>query len=280
MRSRLIVAAIFIPILLLIFLVLPPLAMPIFIALLSIMAVFELLTATSMVRHWRVLLYSVLLAGLIPFWAYYGSDPTLAIAGLFLYALLIFCEALAAHRYVTFDKLAATGFCSFFIPLFLSGFVRLLVGENGRFYALLPLLIAFISDAGGIFTGMAFGRHKLAPEISPKKSVEGAVGAVLFSVAGCMIYGLILTLFFEQIQVRFGILVLYGVLGSVVSQLGDLSFSLIKRQFKIKDYGHILGGHGGILDRFDSVTFCTPFVELMILLSPAFVTFMPQLSAL
>ena len=277
MRSRLIVAAIFIPILLVIFLVLPTLAMPIFIALLSIMAVFELLTATSMVRHWRVLLYSVLLAALIPFWAYYGSDARAAAIVLFLYALLIFCEALAAHKHVTFDKLAAAGFCAFFIPFFLSGFVRLIIGENGRFFALLPLLIAFISDAGGIFMGMAFGRHKLAPEISPKKSVEGALGAIVFAVAGCLIYGLIVHLFFHELNVRFGILILYGILGSVISQIGDLSFSLIKRQFGIKDYGHILGGHGGILDRFDSVIFCTPFVELMTILVPAFVTVTAQL---
>ena len=169
---------------------------------------------------------------------------------------------------MSFEKLAATAFCSFIIPYLFSAFVRIGVALDGRFYILLPLIIAFISDAGGLFVGMSMGRHKLAPEISPKKSVEGAIGGLIAALLGTVIYGLVILIFFD-FKVNFFLLIIYGLLGSVVSQIGDLSFSYIKRQYGIKDYGHILAGHGGILDRFDSVIFCAPFVEMMCVIAPA-----------
>jgi phosphatidate cytidylyltransferase len=134
--------------------------------------------------------------------------------------------------------------------------------------ALLPIVIAFTSDSLALFAGMAFGRHKLAPQLSPKKTVEGALGGFFGAIACTLLYGLILRTWCG-ITVCYPILALYGGLGSVVSQMGDLFFSYIKRQYGIKDYGNVFPGHGGVLDRFDSVIFCAPFIELLFRLAPA-----------
>ena len=110
MRSRLIVAAICIPVLLIILLALPLIALPIFIALISIVAVYELLLATGMMKHRRIFLYALIFAGLVPFWAYYGTLGYVGGIGIFLYVLLLFIEALLDHRRMSFEKLAATAF--------------------------------------------------------------------------------------------------------------------------------------------------------------------------
>jgi phosphatidate cytidylyltransferase len=105
---------------------------------------------------------------------------------------------------------------------------------------------------------MKFGKHKLAPAISPKKTVEGAIGGLLGAVVGCAVYGKGRD-HLRQVQgVIWGNLVLLALVLSVVDQFGDLSFSLIKREFKTKDYGNIMPGHGGMLDRFDGVCSSRP----------------------
>ncbi|MBQ9961727.1 MAG: phosphatidate cytidylyltransferase [Firmicutes bacterium] len=124
----------------------------------------------------------------------------------------------------------------------------------------LVFLAAFGTDIMAYFTGMALGKHKLCPNLSPKKSVEGAVGGVAGSVILCAIFAWI---------VDPGQLVLclaIGFFGSIVAQLGDLSASAFKRQMGIKDYGNLIPGHGGILDRFDSVFFTGPMVYYVTLI--------------
>ncbi len=118
----------------------------------------------------------------------------------------------------------------------------------------LVFLTAFGTDIMAYFTGMAFGKHKLCPNLSPKKSIEGAVGGVLGSVLFCGIFA------WFAMPDFLGICLIIGVFGSVVAQLGDLSASAFKRRMGIKDYGNLIPGHGGILDRFDSVLFTAPAV--------------------
>ena len=113
---------------------------------------------------------------------------------------------------------------------------------------------AFGTDIMAYFTGMAFGKHRLCPNLSPKKSVEGAVGGVLGSVIICGLFGFIV------MKDSLVLCLLIGFFGSIVAQLGDLSASAFKRQMGIKDYGNLIPGHGGILDRFDSVFFTAPMV--------------------
>ena len=115
---------------------------------------------------------------------------------------------------------------------------------------------------------MAFGKHKLAPTLSPKKTVEGAIGGVCGATAAAVLSGVLAGPLFGVEGCRLWVLAVYGVVGSVLSQLGDLSFSYIKREYGLKDFGDLFPGHGGVLDRFDSVLFCAPFVEIMLYLLP------------
>ena len=161
-------------------------------------------------------------------------------------------------------------FAGIVIPLLLSSLTRILFLDYGRFYILIPLILAFSSDTGAYFAGCYLGKHKMAPVVSPKKTWEGVAGGVAAAVVVMVLYALILDLAFS-FEVNMGAAILYGVLGSATSVVGDLFFSVIKRQTGIKDFGFILPGHGGILDRFDSMTLVAPLSESLILLLPLIV---------
>lgn len=271
MVKRVMVAVIFIPLLLLaIYWVSPmyPMILPVIISGLSMIAVHEALWSTSFLKHPRISGYSIITAGLLPFWVYYSGASLPILCGLFVYVVLLFCEAIASHKRIGLEKMGGAFFLTVVIPFFLSSFLRIRLMDQWRALVILPLVIAFVSDAFALFAGMAFGKHKLAPELSPKKTVEGAVGGFLGAVVCTVLYGAVLQFGFD-LKVHYLLLALYGALGSVVSQLGDLSFSYIKREYGIKDFGNIFPGHGGVLDRFDSVIFCAPLVELLLHILPA-----------
>lgn len=124
----------------------------------------------------------------------------------------------------------------------------------------LIVLTAFGTDIMAYFTGYALGKHKLCPKISPKKTIEGAIGGVVGSLVLSGIFGYF---FASEILIH---CIIIGVLGGVVSQFGDLTASIFKRKMGIKDYGNLIPGHGGILDRFDSVLFTGPLVYYYIVL--------------
>ena len=135
--------------------------------------------------------------------------------------------------------------------------------EHGGGLVMIPLVAAFCSDSAALFAGMALGKHKLAPRVSPKKTVEGSVGGLLGGMLGMIIFRIIFFLVTE-VQLNIAWCLLLGLVGAVMGQLGDLSFSAIKRECGVKDYGRLLPGHGGVLDRFDSVIFASPVVWLII----------------
>lgn len=265
---RVLVAVIFLPLIFVIFYLLPPIFLPITVGVLAMIAVHEVLWSTGFVKNARISGYSIVMAGLIPFWVYFGEAMLLALCGLLVYVVLLFAEAISSHYSVTMEKMGGSFFFAVVIPYFLSSFIRLKSLPLGDFIILIPLVCSFTSDAFALFAGMAFGKHKLAPELSPKKTVEGAVGGFVACVVCTVIYGLILQKSFGM-SISYPLLVLYGMLGSPISQLGDLSFSYIKRQYGIKDFGNIFPGHGGVLDRFDSVIFCAPLIELLLRTVPA-----------
>ena len=149
------------------------------------------------------------------------------------------------------------------IPLAFSCLLRLRMMELGGGLVLIPLVAAFCSDTMALFTGMALGKHKLAPLVSPKKTVEGSLGGIIGGMAGMVLFRII---FFLCTEVQLNILwcVVLGLVGAAMGQLGDLVFSAVKREYGIKDYGRLLPGHGGVLDRFDSVIFAAPVLWLII----------------
>lgn len=133
--------------------------------------------------------------------------------------------------------------------------------------------MAWLTDTGAYLFGITMGKHKLAPKISPKKTVEGAVGGVVFCVATVLLLSLVYqwicsSVWGVSLSVDYWRLLLLVPVGALISMLGDLSASLIKRQCGVKDYGSLMPGHGGIMDRFDSVFFVLPFLVLFIRLFP------------
>ena len=130
--------------------------------------------------------------------------------------------------------------------------------ENGFYLLTMTVLFPVITDIGAYCFGRCFGKHKLAPVISPKKTWEGSVGGTVCTIVILLTVALILEAK-DLIHVRFGYLAVYLLISSCIAQLGDLTFSAIKRIVGIKDYGTLLPGHGGILDRFDSLVFVVPF---------------------
>lgn len=271
--QRILVAVIFVPLILLLLLAAPPICIPIVISILSMIAVHEVLWSTGFVKNAKLSGYSIVLAGLIPFWVYIGQGMLSALCGLFVYFTLVFMTAISSHYTVTMEKMGGAFFFATLIPYFLSTFIRLDTLPGAKYMILTPLIVAFLSDAMALFAGLAFGKHKLAPELSPKKTVEGSVGGVVGAVAAMLLYGVVIQFVFH-FRVNYLLLALYGAVGSAVSQLGDLSFSYIKRQYKLKDFGNLLPGHGGVLDRFDSVIFCAPLIEILWRTLPA-VQFVP-----
>ncbi|WP_295618385.1 phosphatidate cytidylyltransferase [uncultured Intestinimonas sp.] len=271
MGKRILVAVVMIPVLLAVIFLLPDWVLAIGVTGLSMIAIHEVLWSTGFVKDPKISGLSIALAGLIPLWVFFtDQDPWLGLAGAFLYVTALFAVAMASNYTVTMEKMGGSFFLTALIPYFLSSFLRLRALPEWRAYILLPFVVAWLSDAFALFAGMAFGKHKLAPQLSPKKTVEGAVGGLAGAVVFTLLYGLIVGRVLGFSQVRYGVLAVYALLGALISQFGDLAFSYIKRQYHIKDYGNIFPGHGGVLDRFDSVIFCVPLIELLVGLCPVF----------
>ena len=186
-------------------------------------------------------------------------------SALFFVAILRYDE----EKPLGLEQVMVCMFGGLLIPMFLSSLVVLRGMEHGRWLVLLPVICAFLTDAGAYFAGVFLGRHRGITRVSPNKSLEGYIGGILSGAVFLLLYGLVLRRF-AGLTVSLPILALYGLLGSAITELGDLSFSLIKRQYGIKDYGHLLPGHGGMLDRFDSMTFAAPMLLLLVEIIPAF----------
>ena len=267
MKSRLLVAAIGVPTVAVIVLLLPSIATAVMVALLSAVAAHELTTATGLVKNPRITVETMLMAALVPFWAWAGSPALPAMIAVVVFTLVLASELLASKLSLSFETMTACLFGGLLSPWLLSSLVRLVVQEDGRFLVVVPILVAFVADGAALFAGMAFGKHKLAPVISPKKTIEGMLGGFAGAVLCMVLYCVILQFGFGR-EVSYLSAVLVALCGAAVSVVGDLFFSCLKREKQIKDFGKLLPGHGGVLDRFDSMYFCAPVCELLLLLLP------------
>lgn len=180
---------------------------------------------------------------------------------IFLYMLISVKE----FKKTDVHKIYSSAFMTLYISTFMA-FIMFLRFDYGR-YAVLPVFIfSWITDTGAYFVGNFFGKHKMAPNLSPKKTVEGAIGGIITTVIGAGIYLLVLKYAYSfELPNNVLFLVSAGA-GAVLSELGDLSASALKRRCNVKDFGKIFPGHGGFLDRFDSVVFISPYVYFVFLI--------------
>ena len=255
--------------------VFPPIVLEIAVALLCLFATYEVLGATKLVHNRLELLLCLLVSvGLaVGHFSVLPLDLQDVVQGL-IFVLLVgsFAVELKFHDSMNVSQVSWGFFGALIVPYLMLSLVRIFqmdflpIGDTdlqiGQFIVLLPLLAAWGADTCALFAGMFFGKHKLAPVVSPKKTVEGAVGGVLGGAVLVLLAALLMNTFLDLDMPIWAALVLGGV-GAVLGEIGDLSFSIIKRQTGIKDYGHIFPGHGGVLDRFDSVLFVAPFAEIL-----------------
>lgn len=267
MKTRIITAAIAIPVLLIILLVAPEIVAALVLGALLAVGAYEFLYRTGLVRRVRMIIYSAVMAFAMAIWSYYGGLQAYLMIGSIVFFMLLFSEVMMDHVKVSVESIGLCTLGGYLIPLLLSALIRILVGSNGRYFVLIPFTIAFLSDAGAYFIGMKFGHHKLAPVVSPNKTIEGVLGGVGFALVGMIVYAVILGPVLK-FRVNYGAAVLYALLGAGVDVMGDLCFSVVKRQTGIKDYGNLLPGHGGFLDRFDSLVLVAPLVEALLLILP------------
>lgn len=267
MKIRIIAAAGLLPLLLIVLLALPAVFTAVLVGLMCALASYELLWNTGLVKEIRLVIYTAAMAFLVSVWSYYGSNYAAALLGVIGFVALLFAEIMISHTQLSFEKVTVSLAGGLLIPFLLCALVRIRAGYYGPFHVLIPFLLAFMSDSGAYFAGRYFGKHKLAPVISPNKTVEGVVGGVIAAMVGMLLYCLILDLAFG-FTVSYLNALAYGVVGALAGVFGDLSFSAIKRQTGLKDYGNLIPGHGGILDRFDSMTVIAPLTEALLMLLP------------
>lgn len=188
----------------------------------------------------------------------------LAAAVFTLYLLYLFAVAVLRQGRMRFAEVAEvfTGVLYITLSFASLSLLRHKTPEGGYLY-LLVFFGAWVTDTFAYFTGRFFGKHKLNPVISPKKTVEGSVGGIVFCILSFAAFGLVMQFGKWHFTVHYPLLLLTGLLCSVVSQVGDLITSLIKREHGVKDYGKIFPGHGGVLDRFDSVLAISPVLLIL-----------------
>lgn len=274
MAKRILVAVVLMPVMLWIMLVPPALAWTALVCFISAMAAFELLRAVGgdeTTLPMRAV--TILAAAMLPFgsWAGWGA----AYVNLVSFVVTAVCFWCAIRAYdegnarIGFFHVLASLFAGVIIPLALSALVELRRMDHGKYLVLLAVLLTFVTDAGAYFAGVFLGRHRGVTKVSPNKSVEGYIGGFVSGAVFAVLYGLVA----EKIDggsVNLLSLALCGLFGAVATEVGDLAFSFIKRQYGVKDFGHLLPGHGGMLDRFDSMLFCGPVVLFIVQHLPVF----------
>ena len=160
------------------------------------------------------------------------------------------------------------GFATAVYSTFISTIANIKI-EFSVYATFLLFVFAWITDSGAYFAGYFLGKHKLVPKLSPKKTVEGAIGGIIACILISLGYVWVLDRCFDVSLFNGGDnykMLLLSFIGSIISQLGDFASSAVKREFNVKDYGNILPGHGGVLDRFDSIIFVAPFVYYILTL--------------
>lgn len=274
MLKRILTAGVLIPLLLLILFFSKTLVFPIAWALLSVMAVFEMLSALGARRDLALAWPAYPIALGMPFAAYFLSDVKalwlILFAALTFFLFWLYVVAVLRRGRLAFSSVSSIFTAVLYIVVgFLSISLLRYHTEAGEYLYLLVFIAPWVTDTFAYFTGRFFGRHKLIPEISPKKTVEGAIGGTLFGILSFVVFGLVMQYALGHTP-NYAVLAVSGALCAFLSQIGDLIASLIKRERGVKDYGSIFPGHGGVMDRFDSVLTTAPLLYAIFSIGGAF----------
>ena len=240
---------------------------PIVIGLLCLIGVYEMAKCLGFDKKLLITIPMYIIAVGLPIFRYYTpnifkdkiTSSFLTITALLLFVMLIYVLSYVMLKKNTVKVSEMLTFYALFVYIVgcFSSIVLVRYGADGDFMYMLVFLGAWICDSFAYFVGKFFGKHKLIPEISPKKTIEGSIGGIVFTVISFVIFGLIVNNGFDA-GINYIQLCILAVILSIVSQFGDLIASTVKRQYDIKDYGNLFPGHGGILDRFDGVMLTAP----------------------
>ena len=238
-------------------------AFPVVMTLLTVMATYEMLSCVGTIKNPFICvpaLFASLCSAVCAY--FFGYAVCLSVVMMYLVVLMAMC--------VFFDeKVKVTDvLCSFsstlYVMLCFAAFTALRkIDGIGLYMFLLVFIAAWITDTFAYFTGYFLGKHKLIPSVSPKKTVEGSVGGIAGAVIIVILFQLICSKYFDcKPNYLNGVII--AIVCSIMSQFGDLAASCIKREHNVKDFGNIMPGHGGILDRFDSVIYISPILFILL----------------
>lgn len=247
-------------------------------ALALLLVMHEAMIATKVVKCVPLFIVSAVYAVTVPFFQLFGIYPTgVIITAAYILALIIIM--LWQHGKVSLFQISFSFTVSTLIPYAVTSLAYINALDysdggfgvyEGIFYLLLALSGAWIADTGAYFAGKFLGKHKLAPRISPKKTVEGSIGGVLAVVIFYLSVALVWQLAFikEGMHINYFALIFMAICVSISGMIGDLTFSCIKRDVNIKDFGKIMPGHGGLLDRIDSLVLTAPCTMFFVAFLP------------
>jgi phosphatidate cytidylyltransferase len=266
---------------------------PIFLGLLSAIAVWELFRVFGFEKRYEISIPAYLISGLLPVFAHDfftkgNQKGYLLVVAAAVFAYLLYLNAICVvskeilmkrretesgegkQRILEFGDISAAFLAVTYVTVSFTSMSLTRYMTNGVCIFAIVFVAAWMCDVFAYFTGRLFGKRKLAPHLSPKKTVEGSIGGIVFSVLGCMLYGLIVDLA-TDLHAHYLVLACLGLVLSVISQIGDLFASLIKREKGVKDYSQMLPGHGGVMDRFDSILAISTVLMAVCMLFPPFI---------
>lgn len=263
MKQRIITGAVLGLLLIGVFLLSHTFVYPVIIGLMCIAGTYEMLNCTGHRGNIYLALPALIAGTVSPVFAYffgYGAMLTIIMC----YITVLLAESVFFDEKVKVTEVAEVFLTTLYVILCFTALLRLrYIPDVGKYIFILVFIAAWITDTFAYFTGFFIGRHKLIPKISPKKTIEGAIGGIIFCIIAFIIYGVILENA-AQVEVNFILFAFVGFIMSIISQVGDLIASAIKRTYGIKDYSNLFPGHGGVLDRFDSIMILSPFLLFVV----------------
>ncbi len=248
---------------------------PILMSLLAATALFEMFRVIGVVKDLYLTVPPYLFGAVLPLLAYFmmqrGQEHFNVLSVLsmcvLLYLFYLFIVLIVRYERVRLEDAALAFMTSLYIVASFTSLTVVRYMAGGRWYFGIVFITAWATDIFAYFTGYFFGKHKLSPKISPKKTIEGSLGGIFFSILICVLYGLVLETK-ALASVNYVALALTGLVLSILAQAGDLAASLIKRQYGVKDYSNLMPGHGGVMDRFDSVIAVSSVLMILCVIYP------------